>query len=59
MNRNQNIQQLEHATFDLCIIGGGASGAGSALDATLRGLRVALIDQNDFAAETSDRKSVV
>jgi len=57
MNRNQNIQQLEHATFDLCIIGGGASGAGSALDATLRGLRVALIDQNDFAAETSSKST--
>lgn len=57
MIRNQNIQQLKEESFDLCIIGGGASGAGSALDAALRGLRVALIDRSDFAAETSSKST--
>lgn len=57
MNRNENIRRLKHENFDLCIIGGGASGAGCALDAALRGLKVALIDQNDFAAETSSKST--
>lgn len=57
MNRTRNLQQLQSDTFDLCIIGGGASGAGCALDAALRGLKVALIDQTDFAAETSSKST--
>jgi glycerol-3-phosphate dehydrogenase len=57
MNRLHNIQQLQNQQFDLCIIGGGASGAGCALDAALRGLKVALIDQSDFAAETSSKST--
>lgn len=57
MNRNESIRRLKHEYFDLCIIGGGASGAGCALDAALRGLKVALIDQNDFAAETSSKST--
>ena len=57
MNRLHNIQQLRSQQFDLCIIGGGASGAGCALDAALRGLKVALIDQSDFAAETSSKST--
>jgi glycerol-3-phosphate dehydrogenase len=39
--------------FDLCIIGGGATGAGCALDAQLRGLRTVLIEAGDFASRTS------
>lgn len=39
--------------FDLAIIGGGATGAAIALDASLRGLSVALVDKGDFAAATS------
>jgi glycerol-3-phosphate dehydrogenase len=57
MNRNQQINRLKEESFDLCIIGGGASGAGCALDAALRGLRVALIDRHDFAAETSSKST--
>jgi glycerol-3-phosphate dehydrogenase len=57
MNRSQHLEQLARETFDLCIIGGGASGAGCALDATLRGLKVALIEKDDFAAETSSRST--
>ncbi len=36
-------------SYDLCIIGGGATGAGVALDATLRGYSVLLIEKGDFA----------
>jgi glycerol-3-phosphate dehydrogenase len=41
------------AEFDLCVIGGGATGAGCALDAQLRGLRTLLLDASDFAAAAS------
>lgn len=57
MDRKENIRKLKTEVFDLCIIGGGASGTGCALDATLRGLKVALIDQNDFASETSSKST--
>lgn len=57
MNRAENISRLRKEEFDLCIIGGGASGAGCALDAALRGLKVALIEKTDFAAETSSRST--
>ncbi len=57
MNRAENIRLLAQEEFDLCIIGGGASGAGCALDAALRGLKVALIEKTDFASETSSRST--
>jgi glycerol-3-phosphate dehydrogenase len=57
MNRNSNLTRLQTEEFDVCIIGGGASGAGCALDATLRGLKVALIEKEDFAAETSSKST--
>lgn len=38
--------------FDLLVIGGGATGAGVALDAVTRGLRVALVERNDFSSGT-------
>ncbi|WP_337044174.1 glycerol-3-phosphate dehydrogenase/oxidase [Emticicia sp. 17c] len=57
MNRNKNIERIKQEEFDVCIIGGGASGTGCALDAALRGLRVALIEKNDFAAETSSKST--
>ena len=57
MNRSENIQRLRQETFDLCIIGGGASGAGCALDAALRGLKVALVEKNDFASGTSSKST--
>jgi glycerol-3-phosphate dehydrogenase len=40
----------EHEEFDLLIVGGGATGAGVALDATTRGLNVALVERDDFAS---------
>jgi glycerol-3-phosphate dehydrogenase len=39
--------------FDVCIIGGGATGAGCALDAQLRGLKTILVEANDFGSATS------
>jgi len=57
MNRTKLLHRLATEEFDLCIIGAGASGAGCALDAALRGWKVALIDQADFAAETSSRST--
>jgi glycerol-3-phosphate dehydrogenase len=57
MNRSANIHAMHTEDFDLCIIGGGASGAGCALDAALRGLRVALVEKDDFAAETSSKST--
>ena len=57
MNRNSNLNRLKNEEFDLCIIGGGASGAGCALDAVLRGFKVALIEKEDFAAETTSKST--
>ena len=57
MNREQNLKRLREETVDICIIGAGASGAGAALDATLRGYRVALIDRGDISGETSSRST--
>jgi glycerol-3-phosphate dehydrogenase len=50
-------EALTERPFDLLILGGGITGAGVALDAALRGLRVALIDKGDFAAGTSSLSS--
>ena len=43
--------------FDLLVIGGGITGAGVALDAAHRGLRVALVERDDFASGTSSKSS--
>lgn len=48
---------LASQKFDLLVLGGGITGAGVALDATLRGFRVALIDKGDFASGTSSVSS--
>src|SRR5258706_9291681 len=51
--RLQTIRDIKGVPFDLCVIGGGATGAGTALDAQLRGLRTLLVDAGDFASGTS------
>jgi len=43
--------------FDLLVVGGGITGCGVARDATMRGLKVALIERDDFASGTSGRSS--
>ena len=50
-------QRFGSEDFDVVIIGGGSVGAGAALDAATRGLRVALVEARDFAAGTSSRSS--
>ncbi len=56
--RQQQLKQLKAGhQFDLLIIGGGASGCGVALDAASRGLKVALIEKNDFSEGTSSRST--
>ena len=42
-------------SFDIAIIGGGATGLGVALDAAARGFKVALFESHDFAKGTSSR----
>ena len=49
----RQINQLTTNTFDVVIIGGGIFGACAAWDATLRGLKVALIEKSDFCAGVS------
>ncbi|MBI2721269.1 MAG: FAD-dependent oxidoreductase [Bacteroidetes bacterium] len=56
-NRNNLIEQLAKNTFDILVIGGGITGAGIALDATARGLKVALVEMQDFASGTSGRST--
>lgn len=47
--RKQNIAQLKNQTFDVAIIGGGINGAVAAAALSAKGVKVALIDQGDFA----------
>ena len=51
--RKTTIEQLKNEQFDVLIIGSGINGAAAAWDASLRGLKVALIDKGDFGAATS------
>ena len=57
MDRRGSLSALSEGTFDLLVIGGGITGAGVAREASLRGLRVALIEQHDFASGTSSRST--
>ena len=50
--REQFWQRLGSEQFDIVVIGGGVVGAGAALDAATRGLRVALVEARDFASGT-------
>src|SRR5438067_179736 len=56
-SRQQIISALTKSTLDVLVIGGGIVGAGIVRDAALRGLRVALLEQNDFASGTSSHSS--
>jgi glycerol-3-phosphate dehydrogenase len=55
--RRRDLERLAAETFDLLVVGGGITGAGIALDGASRGLGVALVEQDDFAAGTSGRSS--
>ncbi|HZO24007.1 MAG TPA: glycerol-3-phosphate dehydrogenase/oxidase [Steroidobacteraceae bacterium] len=51
--RSEASRELESQVFDVCVIGGGATGAGCALDAQLRGFKTALVEAGDFGSATS------
>ena len=55
--RSDALRRLESTDFDIVVIGGGITGVGCALDAASRGLRVALIEREDFASGTSSKSS--
>ncbi|ADD29637.1 glycerol-3-phosphate dehydrogenase/oxidase [Meiothermus ruber] len=57
MERTQLLEKLASETFDLLVIGGGATGAGVALEAASRGLKTALVERYDFAEGTSSRST--
>ena len=57
LHRDKISQQLQDTEFDVLIIGGGITGAGIALDAASRGMKVALVDKNDFASGTSSKST--
>ena len=55
--RAQRFAELDRAPLDVLVIGGGITGAGLALDLAVRGLRTALVEQDDWAAATSSASS--
>lgn len=57
MNRDAAIARLRSEQFDVLVIGGGATGLGTALDAAARGYATALIEAADFAKATSSRST--
>ena len=52
-SRPEELSKIAGGEFDLCVIGGGATGAACGLDAQLRGIRTVLLEANDFAGATS------
>jgi glycerol-3-phosphate dehydrogenase len=50
-------ETTEEEEYDLLIIGAGATGAGIALDAATRGLRVAVVERDDFSSGTSSKST--
>jgi glycerol-3-phosphate dehydrogenase len=56
-HRSEAWRKIDSASFDVCVIGGGATGSGCALDAQLRGLSTVLIEAGDFASATSSRST--
>src|SRR6056297_2575405 len=57
MDRNAHLARMKTEPFDVLVIGGGATGAGTALDAASRGLKVALVEAGDFSSGTSSRST--
>ena len=59
MNRNNHIKQIadKSIVWDFVVVGGGATGIGTAVDAASRGFKVALVEQVDFTKATSSRST--
>lgn len=56
-SRAESLARLGKEEFDVLIIGGGATGLGTALEAASRGFKVALVEKNDFGSGTSSRST--
>lgn len=57
-SRSEQVKTLQSGEeFDVLIIGGGATGAGCALDAVTRGLKTAMVEADDFASGTSSKST--
>ena len=52
-SRAKALQEIRNQSFDVCVIGGGATGSGCALDAQLRGYKTVQLEAGDFASGTS------
>lgn len=57
LNRTEIVNKMKTKKFDVLVIGGGITGAGIALDATMRGMDAGLVEMQDFAAGTSSRST--
>jgi glycerol kinase len=57
LDREEQLSKAALKKFDLVVIGGGITGAGIALDAASRGLKICLIEKNDFASGTSNKST--
>ncbi|MED4016522.1 glycerol-3-phosphate dehydrogenase/oxidase [Sutcliffiella cohnii] len=57
VNRVEIKKKMQSEPLDLLVIGGGITGAGIALDAATRGMKVAVVEMQDFAAGTSSRST--
>lgn len=57
LNRTRDLRRLADESFDVVVVGGGITGCGIARDAALRGLKVALVEKNDFGSGTSSKSS--
>ncbi|XP_061788336.1 glycerol-3-phosphate dehydrogenase, mitochondrial isoform X2 [Nerophis lumbriciformis] len=56
-SRQGQLTRLRNTEFDVLVVGGGATGAGCALDAATRNLKTALVERNDFSSGTSSRST--
>jgi glycerol-3-phosphate dehydrogenase len=57
--RSEALHSVADKAFDVCVIGGGATGSGCALDSQLRGLTTVLLDAADFAGATSSTSTKI
>ena len=56
-NREKIISNLQETQYDVVIIGAGITGAGVAREAAMKGLKVAIVDMQDFTSGTSSRST--
>ena len=57
VNRKEQLQKAAQMSYDLVVVGGGITGAGIALDASSRGMKVLLLEKGDFASGTSSKST--